>query len=57
MGLLDDHTIPRRPQPMTTIVTILLPSLRESITLADLRNNFFVLLMMAVMAQKRKLAL
>ena len=49
MGFLYDHTIPRRPQPMTTIVTSLLPSLRESFILADLRNKFFVLLMMAVM--------
>ena len=57
MNLLDDHTIPRWPQPTTTIVTILLPSLRESFTLAGLRNKYFVLLMMAVMAQKGKLAL
>ena len=57
MSLLDDHTIPRRPQPMTIIVTTLLPSLRESFTLADLRHKFFVLLMMVVMAQKGKLAL
>lgn len=57
MNLLDHHTIPRWPQPMTTIVTILLPSLRESFNFAGLRNKFFVLLMMAVMAQKGKLAL
>lgn len=48
-GLPDDRTFPRWPQPMTAIVTSLLPSSRESITLVDLRHRFFVLLMMAGM--------